>query len=156
MANIGRVWKRLFERDLNLRIFPVFSYLPNRYHMPPLPGLGSNAIRYANNRVASAAGLANYSTGVISWEWTSPLFITVGAFARLEWVLDNGPLFGRFTVYYGVSGVDWYKQEGEASNPAWPIFTAATGPTWIIAPIPGKVLGTFNPTPWRWTYGPPQ
>jgi hypothetical protein len=156
MANIGRVWKRLFERDFGFRTITQFVYLPHRYHMPPLPLLPTNAIRYSPTREASAVGAADYLNGLVSWTWTSPNFITPGAFARLEWVLTNNAQFGLMTVYYGVAGVDWYKQVGLASNPTYPNFSAGSAPVWIIPPIPGAVLGTFNPAPWRWSYGLPQ
>lgn len=156
MANIGRGYKRLFERDLGLRIFSTFSYLPNRYHMPPLPLLPSNCIRYTNTREASDVGVADYTAGIVSYTWTPAASITPGAFARLEWRLTGDDKFGRFRLYQGKSGVDWWYYDGNVGNPNFPTASGFNTVNWLISPIPSCFPFPFNPTPWLWTYGPPQ
>jgi len=122
MANIGRTYKRLFERDYGYRPLAIFSYLPERYRFNGFAGLPSNCIRYQNGLFASSVGSADYDTGVVTWEFTSPMFITPGAFIRLEWHLTNDADFGRFRKVYGIGSVDWYENFGKKPEP---IFTNA-------------------------------
>lgn len=84
MANIGRVYKRLFERDFGYRQVAGFGYLPERFKLAPFPGLPSNCIRFTNHIMASDVGQADYVAGKVIYLCQPSDAITPGAYARLE------------------------------------------------------------------------
>lgn len=155
MANIGRFYKRLFERDFGLRRNGLFAYLPERYKMPPMPGTGSSCIRFTNSNEASEVGVADYDAGVVSWLWSPAAAITPGAYARLEWYLTADDEFGRFRLYQGISGVDWWVSLGNITNPSFPTASGFNTANWLISPIPSCIPGFFGASVWRWTDGSP-
>lgn len=156
MANIGRVYKRLFERDFGFRSAAGFIYLPARYLLPSNTGLIQQWYYYTDNNEPSEVGEADYSLGKVIWRWNPPDAVTPGAFARLEWELTDDEYFGRFTQYQGVDGVDYWKRESLHFNNAFPSAPPDGPETFLVPKPPNKYPFNTVLNSWRWSNGPPQ
>lgn len=149
MANKGRTYERLFERDFGYRHGLLFLYLPARYGITLSPGLGSNCIRYQNGRFATDYGVADYDAGIVSWLLTPPAPITPGAYVRLEYQLTYDEPFFRFRQFYGIGTTDWWYRETVGFNGSFPNVGLGTQ-NWVISPVPSCVPSSFGATVWRW------
>lgn len=151
MANLGRVYERLFERDQNWRRLNTLLYLPRYYGTNMSIGLGSACIRYQNGRFKSAEGVCDYNTGITSWTWTPPSPVTPGAFKRLEHHLTFDENWYFWRLYNGVSGVDWYYTESLPATTAYPTAAGFQLPgTWVITPQPCAAFDISAATVWKW------
>lgn len=156
MANKGRVYLRLFERDLGYRPLTTFLYLPNRYKLSGADLLPSNCIRYKLGFFASTVGLVDYDAGLVTYNWTDPTFITPGAFVRLEYRLTGTAAFGQFRMIYGIGTTDMYRFDSGATMTGFPTPNANQNFTWLISPVPSCTPGLLGSAVWRWSDGPPQ
>lgn len=156
MANIGRFYKRAFERDLGFRSAVGFKYLAHRMEFNGAAGLGSSCIRYRNPITPSDAVAVDYNTGVATYNFTHPMFITPGAFIRLEWRLTDDEQFGKWHAFYGVSGVDWYENTSEPPSNFFPFVTPSLEIIWHISPVPTCIPQRLAFNRWSWIDGPPQ
>lgn len=156
MANLGRQYLRLAERDFGYRPFDTFIYLPRRYKLSGQDLLPGNCVRYKLGFFPSTIGDVDYSTGKIVWEWTDTTFITPGAFVRLEFQLSFDAAWGKFTAIYGHSGTDIYQADSGATLSGFPVPNATQNLTWLVSPTPTCTRGLLGIATWRWSDGPPQ
>jgi len=119
-------------------------------------GLGSSCIRYRNPKTPSDPVVVDYDTGIATFNWTDPSFITPGAFIRQEWRLTFDINFGRWHTFYGVSGVDWYENISEPPGNFFPFVPPSINTVWHISPIPSCVPQLLGFNYWGWLDGPPQ
>jgi len=150
MANKGRIYERLFERDFGLRTLTSYGYLPRTWKMPPFPGIASNCIRFTNTIEQSSVGVADYVNGKVVWEWHPAAAITPGAYARLEWELTFDADFARYFTYWGIGSTDWYRTYGTVPLTTFPSLTNFPFLDWIITPTPTCTPGRVGFSPWRW------
>ena len=155
MANIGRQYRRLFERDFGFRGDFGFKYLPKRMRQDTGLGLGSNCIRYKNTPTASAPGIADYNAGIVTYNFTSPLYFHPDAFIRLEWHLTDTATFGIWHTYFGRAGVDWYEVPSDPPGFGFPFVSQTITINWLISPIPNCIPQVFGFNSWDWDDGPP-
>lgn len=155
MANIGRAYRRAFERDLGFRSTAGFRYLPKRMRFDTGLGTGSNCIRYKNSPTASDPVVVDYNTGIATFLFTSASFFHADAFIRLEWHLTNDANFGIWHAYYGRGVTDWYENPSEPPGVFFPFVTHSITVNWLITPIPPCFPQLFGFNRWGWLDGPP-
>ena len=83
MANKGRVFPRLFERDFLLRKGLFWWYWPERWTAGFNPLFGGG-IGWTGASKVSDVGVADYATGIVTWNWTPPAGATPGSVYRLS------------------------------------------------------------------------
>jgi len=156
MANIGRVVKRLFERDMGYRPLNTFIYLPNRYRMAAFPGLPSNCIRFTNSVEPSDVGIVDYSLGTVTYRFAPAAAITPGAFARLVFTLTGDENFISYETFWGIGATDIYKTWSTLPLTSFPFVSNFPNFAWLVTPTPMCTPGRVGFSEWRWTNGPPQ
>lgn len=121
MANRGRLYQRLFERDFGYRRNVVFGYLPRRFKAqfqlnPPFSGL-----HVGNGIYPTDPGDAQYDNFLVRYDVQMPPTATPGLAIRLEWRLTHDALFVLAREVWELSGTDILYIDGvqpvnEASN----------------------------------------
>jgi len=150
MANIGRNYERLFERDFGYRPLETFHYMQKRCivgttQLTPFPG-----IQIQGGLFISEIGVADYEQGKITYQLNFPNPGTPGANLRLEYRLSFDPAFCQCWEFLNVNGVDkvfMVRAENQVNAPFWNCHAQAN----YIAPFTGPITGyghSWGPRRW--------
>jgi len=149
MANRGRVYERLFERDFGFRAPAAFIYLPRFYRTNPGLLTPFSGIVLKNQIFKSDEGLANYTDGVVSWDVPLPGTTTPNMAIRIEYQLTFDEDFATARLFLRQNGVDilWIEDLPPLTNLPTMVFSSPVTylPPFSRPPTSWNVAATAAP-----------
>lgn len=151
MANIGRVYERLFRRDYGYRPASRFIYIPRFYKVAPGFATPFPGITLQSGVFKTAEGVVDDVDGSVTYHLNMPNPVTPGAALRLRYYLTYDPTFAQAETWLSVNGTDkvWTHTQTILNN--FP-FILTNSQAHYVPPYTGPVTAWFHSwAPWRWT-----
>lgn len=146
MANKGRAYPRLFERDFSIRNpNAVFTYLANQI-VCRCSGAQWQVGWPTGVDIVSNPGVANYVDGIATWEWPPGPGADPNSFIRAELILtDNASYWRARWRYQQSASFYWTNEQTKYNTITPPAFPDVFGFPWISSSgVTTFILGIDN------------